>query len=567
MAKLGFAYNWGQQWQASLISQIAPGWSNLEQFPTAGQLPASPTEYVLLISGSVGNFSQSGCTNTAVELGVRVGAGVGAPTSGHRVIHAVADADMGPGTNRVTPFLMIVRATLSSTSQVRMVYTFRRNGDPITCSATADVFNLSIVAWNLSALGASNYYHGSVESTGTTLPLAASGSFATFEPSGTVPWSSGTENWITWHSAQVRPGRTDSTYTSFVQGWDSSGSSQLFARGQGYSGVSARVNASAQTSVYSMGLVHVDQITQANTKLRVRAQSLGTQGPEAVATRFDVFSVRGDILDNFVFDDTVATIYNASNEAVEYDEITTAAYRTNENLLAIGCAVPLRVGAVSSYGAQTTMHLNGSFPLVYAMTRNVAGLLVEEGPPQITIARAAGTVTQLVAQWGGKGNGFESSPRTTANEFALIAFAQSNDGPPVVSLPTPGAEVVVIPGKETLNLSALSALPIDPDQEIRETWIDDVTTMTTERGDKIAWPAMIVPRRQVEFSWTDITLAQLNSLLEFLDGIATMAFKWTDPTIGVSLPYVVLGRQVSGQDANGFYGLRLQTVEGVYFAA
>lgn len=566
MATLGFAHNWGQQWQASLISQIAPGWANLAQFPTAGSLPASPTEYVLLISGSVGNFSQNGCTNTAVELGVRVGSGVGAPTSGHRVIHAVADADMGPGTNRVTPFLMIVRTTLSSASQIRMVYTFRRNGDPVTCSATADIFNLSIILWNLSALGTSNYYHGSQESTGTTLPLAGSGAFATFEPSGTVPWSSGTENWVTWHSAQVRPGRTDSTFTSFVQGWDSSGSSQLFARGQGYSGVAARVNASAQTSVYSMGLVNVDQITQANTKLRVRAQSLGTQGPEAVATRFDVFSVRGDILDNFTFDDTVATIYNASNESIEYDEITAQVYQTRQDVLAIGCAVPLRVGFMSSYGAQT-LNLNGSFPVAYAMTRNVSGLLVEEGPPQITIARRPGVGTQLIAQWGGKGNPIEASPRTTANEFALIAFSQSDEGPPAVSLPSPGPEVVVVPGREALNLSALSSLPVEPDQEISETWINDVTTMTTERGDKIAWPAMIVPRRQVEFAWNDITRAQLNTLLEFFDGISTMAFKWTDPKLGVALPYVIVGRQISARDSSGFYSVRLQAVEGVYFAA
>ncbi len=75
----------------------------------------------------------------------------------------------------------------------------------------AEIENVTVTIWDLTALGAGNYRYDETayNQTGANLPDWTGATLAT---SSALPWTSGTDEWLTYWCAQVTPGAADAPY-------------------------------------------------------------------------------------------------------------------------------------------------------------------------------------------------------------------------------------------------------------------------------------------------------------------------------------------------------------------
>lgn len=104
-----------------------------------------------------------------------------------------------------------------------------------------------------------------------------------------------------------------------------------------------------------------------------------------------------------------------------------------------------------------------------------------------------------------------------------------------------GPEVVIVPGKEAVDVGSLPSLPIAPNAPVAWEELDPAFEMETGTGYTISWPLSLEPRRRTPLLWTGLTEDEKAQLTEWLRSRADSgsAFQWTPPDSDAALPFVL----------------------------
>lgn len=131
--------------------------------------------------------------------------------------------------------------------------------------------------------------------------------------------------------------------------------------------------------------------------------------------------------------------------------------------------------------------------------------------------------------------------------------------------PPPPPAVVVIPGREAADLSALTALPVEPETIIPEQIdVGGERSLRPPMGYRIQWPLFSAARSVVEFTFA-VEEADRATITAFFQNQAQRAFKWTPRNPGASaVAYAAISDPQETQLStvgNGFFRVTVRCVE------
>lgn len=196
------------------------------------------------------------------------------------------------------PFLLMHKAAGWTTSDDLVLYAriyderIFPDGNPSYACA-----HLGILAFNLTAIGATHYIAEESVLGSTTLPFDPT--YSTLHTSAVLPWTSGTEEWLLIWNARIRAGHDALPYGCYIDGWDGS---TAWEWGQGpsatdgpYGGATRRgglTPTAVDVAGYSLGCVLQRPITTATMSVRLRARCRYTAGVQAVSRQTRIFGLR-----------------------------------------------------------------------------------------------------------------------------------------------------------------------------------------------------------------------------------------------------------------------------------
>jgi hypothetical protein len=105
-----------------------------------------------------------------------------------------------------------------------------------------------------------------------------------------------------------------------------------------------------------------------------------------------------------------------------------------------------------------------------------------------------------------------------------------------------GPEVVIVPGKESVDVSSLLSFPISPSATAAFELLDPAFELKTKTGYTISWPLALEPKRKLDFSWTGLTATERDTLIAWLRerADAGSAVAWGPPDEHEDLPFVLI---------------------------
>jgi hypothetical protein len=240
-------------------------------------------------------------------------------------------------------------------------------------------------------------------------------------------------------------------------------------------------------------------------------------------------------------DHDVSTI---SFEPLEY------AHLNQQDFVAIACARYAPQAAAAGrvpMSHQMRIRLNGRTARgtdVYALTATIGDGVFEHAGDVLRVPVEGGRVEafgiQNPRQLGG------GLYRDT-DDFCMATWGWENDPnftPDLV--PAVPAATFLTPGRESLGTGSLLALPFEPEQEFqhdadlpRRDWTADDETLVT-------WPRYLRVRARYRFAWSALSLADRDTLLDFL--VANRTFRWTPPGSSTAIALTAVG-DVQADDA------------------
>jgi hypothetical protein len=127
-----------------------------------------------------------------------------------------------------------------------------------------------------------------------------------------------------------------------------------------------------------------------------------------------------------------------------------------------------------------------------------------------------------------------------------------------------GPEIVIVPGRESIDVSGLAVFPIKPNVPSDWEELDPSFEARTRTGYTISWPLSLEPRRRCTMTWSGITEADKNTLLTWLrqrvDSGAAIA--WQPPDVQSDLPFVLNGETMRwSHQSGGKYEISVQAIE------
>lgn len=304
MTRVGAAYSATQPGRFDGLSRnasgigTANGWQRLCVFP-GSRLPRASAPVVWVVMGSLGHFALDNTDRVSAELMLVTSAGQW--ITGTRHSHSAQDPYMGFGTGRGTPFLMIYDGgTWSSSVDLEL---WGRMFDESTTpfpAASAELGAVIALAFDTGNLGASSWLLSASSPGATSLPYETSPD-AQLLLSGTFPWTSGTQRWLTFYTAKTVPHNPNDGYTCWAElnlGWGSpvdtwnDGAAGLILRGPAH--LPLPVNKGEW-----MGGFRVFDIAGASRRIGVKGRCNYTSGLQAINSQAIVFAARVDDLEGF----------------------------------------------------------------------------------------------------------------------------------------------------------------------------------------------------------------------------------------------------------------------------
>lgn len=277
----------------------ANGWQRLCVFP-GSRLPRASAPVVWVVMGSVGHFALDGTDRASAELMLVTSAGQW--ITGTRHSHSAQDPYMGFGTGRGAPFMMIYDGgTWSSAVDLELWgRIFDESTTPFP-SASAECGAVVALAFDTGNLGASSWLLAASSPGSTSLPYENAPD-AQLLLSGALPWTSGTQRWLTFYTAKTVPHNVNDGYTCWMQLLNNTWGAVVDSWNDNAAGLSLRGPAHLPLPVNKgewMGGFRVFDVDAANRKVGILGRCNYTTGLQAINSQAIVFAARVDDLEGF----------------------------------------------------------------------------------------------------------------------------------------------------------------------------------------------------------------------------------------------------------------------------
>lgn len=558
----------------SIGQQPGPGggdsWQQLSMLPTANLTAGH--RYAFLVRGKLGGVQRFGTLPAAGSVNGVLQVCLG-DTSGLRhpefvvelSVQEVIDADEGE------PFaflLMLTAATAdplwgsswAGTSDLALFGRVFWNGDAPTYGAT---FLVSEVVWTWTDLDAVAGTDWATTQSTTPVALSAPTSWQNVAQAAATTGSAG-QQWLHFATVQV----------DYSAGTGAPRFQFGYCTGGSFAGFAARVGVAGPAHMVGVSVSEQHQAPAANRRRRKTVlawwvdtnpgatylpavRSISGNGAQT-CRRFSVFSLRLDDLD-------LVAYAESSNELGLIDYVTNSAgpkYVPQEVAAPNGTVKPWVLLGATSRVSKTVLYMDSS----------PKGLL---GSESVGTHVAAGDRHQCIAD-----TTHESGPPLAAVQYrhrvlqllgpgaldldelkALVVFPVKDPTNTTTGPGTPGAATAIVPGKEGLDASSLSAPPLQPNVQQVESNVDARQRLKGDSGYVRTWGVMIGTRRVFRLEWSPVSRANRDALLAFLR--ANVALRVTplhESAIAAAITTQPTATQVSAQT----FAVEVEVAELIY---
>lgn len=524
------------------------GWTICAAVPTSVWTSGTST-YAIFVSGVIGDVDHQNSLPVRARCEVGVFEGTSATAAPVRV-HRVMANDAGINAKYGVPFrgmpfqtlLLYTPAPWTSTNALTIKGRIFENGDPSWFGGSFKITDLSVLVFDLTLIGASNYVAQ------LFLPAGSGGLNNTLAEGFKQYWRSNRfgangQKWLVFSAIDYEP-RSFSNSSWYKTEIAPNDDWTTLNRFLGYSrwGTYARGGApSAGHKILQCGFGFVN-VTNATTVVALSGiDRHNNTGERTSLNSWGVFAVKID-------EQAYITTNSATSSSVVITNNTETAYLPVEMASAFTQNIIVMANGINAWsisGVRSTRswaRMNegtATIPKDNRMPITVTNF--EEGlfHTAIGVRANSGRAVQHRFLWTRGPNDATEGPLPLEDIFGL-AF-DGDDGPNVSPYPAEvsGPIVSVSTGYEAPGLAALADLPFEPDAGSTCTMSFDRNELRTKAGDLITWPKFLTPRQSWSLTWT-LTRANAKTLLDFFKAQSVAAFRWQPHTSQAKLPFVCL---------------------------
>lgn len=515
------------------------GWQLVHVLPTT-RMQAGARQYAFVVTGKIGNRQTNGTGIGRGMFQVCLGTTAGARFTHHRASHTAA---LPLGDDGI-PFMFLVICSTAVPDQVlgtsydpaaTQLCIWARtfwNGDPQTYAAQFDVFDLTWLWWDLSAIPAGHWAVQSVSS-GNLLPAAAGAFSALSSPIGAAG-----EQWLHFQNVWYEPRVYNQPSTQWAMGYTPDGTVPSFVAriGAGGWGMS-RVPPVPVGSLSEVGQIHQGGFwvhTHANSTTRAAAGGWSPSPGSTMFWRYNHLAVRIDTLTDVRVRTEGGPLLvgaPAASPTILDTAVTVerpAAGILTEPIVLVHGVMREAPGTFGGHGAR--VYENGGGPWFGETVAPQVEASRGEGASSIAIGRRAFQPASPAIQWKVGFAGSAGAPATpqTLRDFQFVAFHPVRD-PENITTPPGGlpAPLIVAPDRQAPAVGSLLDPPSPPAAARPQRSRTDRPTIRGGTGYRRSWPLGARPLAELSLQWGPMPRAEGHAVFDFLR--ANLSWRYTAP--------------------------------------
>lgn len=470
------------------------------------------------------------------------------------------------------------------------------NGDPssLLTGASFRITDAGLLGFSLQNVGV-EYFHD-LYSPGAPFPGNLSNGEQNHHMSSIAGWAAGAGTWLGFSQTTYIP-LGENTAPSWWTVYDAAGSfpgTRELGRGDGTNGgpigMMARTdldNSTGKMAVHADGGAFVRTNPASLAQFGIVGKEWSSQTPsllvdwECFALRVDSGASSGGLGQfQHVRKDappggTLKSIFNDENFATRLSEpieITAEPTALSDLLLSVGSWFQNTIDEVS-YHANAEPLLGGTLKITQQLDPWIRASTYKDSPRHNIGGRVPGypmsglqwncQVDQNIGETGKQLN-------RRAQDFLVCGWNWENNPADIpYNLPAVPAAVAIVPGRESLDVGSLNALPNGAGgeqllPEVGRGLQDEMARHAFEPddGELLTWPHFLTPRRTFRLIWRGLSRADRDTLLAFFAAQADRAFKWAPP--GESDTAFVVHSSPSSRDVGLVHEVTVTAVELVW---
>lgn len=547
------------------------GWSLVARLPQS-RLPAVNSGYSFLVVGKFGRFAASGAQPTAGIVQIRVGSSAGTVHPGFIAQASINDPSIG---DLAQPFAFLVHvnsqvadalwgSAWSGSFDLCVYARTYLNGDPQAYAPSFDVADIAFQWWHTTAIPAGKWQAGSE----TAIALSPGPGWTTRISGPTAIGSTG-QRWLCQQTMQFQSSgaivpQLQAGYTrnsSPAQFTSKIGSVRLGAPPRG------TFLAGRESPTHSWPILWQEVLPDATVRVSWQGRDPAGSTPFTAVQRHQWIAVRIDDMPD------VAAVESASRPAMlTQNNVETGLYPFEpvvaRNVLPVAMFYCVHTPRVRSYHSWQIRVNDGR--QAWRSTLAVQARDASEGVPDLALIREG----LLPAPWSIRYEAFQHTPASIiltqpddASDVVALQFHTDSDPSNVPGIPpTAGSPLVVVPGREAIDVSSLPDLPIEPSGDYVEVPLPLPTgVIRGETGYARSWPLLARPRRTMQVSWPAMSKAQHATLIAFLR--ANVFFRWQPIGATAKQAFAATSRPESSTVDNVLFTVRQNVARLVYTGA
>lgn len=570
MAKTGATWTADATYTVTSIGSIGDqdGWTTVAAVPLTVFLSGT-SEYVFFVSGAVGDVDTtiSLPLRTRVEVGLFEGAAATAPFKTFRTLaqDPGINAQYGGVALRGMPFQMLAAyssAPWTATNQLLIKARFFRNGDVAMYGGSFKVSDLSVLVFDLDAIGGSNYLVHEF------LPTGGSGLNNLLSEGWKQYWRTNVfgatgQRWAyfsaldyepksltnaPWYRVEVAPNNDWVTLNPAM------GTTRLGVQCRGsISGVGMKAMQcgaawlDVATNNTTIALRGIDRHNVTNDRTSLNSWTFFAWKFEAQAYDTKNYSASSSL--------AVADLTESTYLACEM----AAASTNNINILGNS------INGWSISGLRSTRtwsKMNDGVPTIPKTNRMPACVVnYEEGLYHTACGQRANAGASVQHRFIWNRNPNEAAEGALPMEDVFVMAWDWETGPDTASYAAEvsGSPVSVTTEYEALGLGSLNTLPFEPDSAAPVQVDYQRNELRTKRGDLLTWPRFLAPRQTWQLEWT-LSRADSKTLLTWFAAQSNTAFKWTSRITRAAIPLAIV-EDPSADDSGLVIRVSIRAVE------